>query len=87
MSILGGMGNTENKQQIYLGFKTMGQKFYANGETEVDVKYLQLDPETFKSGWGRYTTRLHEARNSVKCMQPVDHSSSNHVKNVPTGAQ
>ena len=55
MSILGGMGNTENKQQIYLGFKTMGQKFYANGETEVDVKYLQLDPETFKSGWGRYT--------------------------------
>ena len=55
MSIFGGMGNTENKQQIYLGFKTMGQKFYANGETEVDVKYLQLDPETFKSGWGRYT--------------------------------
>lgn len=55
MSILGGMSSTENKQQIYLGFKHMGQKFYANGETEVDVTLLKLHPDTFKSGWGRYT--------------------------------
>lgn len=53
--ILGGMSTTDNKQQIYLGFKTRDQKFYANGETEVDVTYLQLDIDTFKSGWGRYT--------------------------------
>jgi len=55
MSILGGMSSTDNKQQIYLGFKHMGQKFFANGETELDFKYLQIDPETAKSGWGRYT--------------------------------
>lgn len=53
--ILGGMSNTENKQQIYLGFKTRDQKFFANGETEVPIEYLQLDTDTFKSGWGRYT--------------------------------
>lgn len=55
MDVLGGMSNTENKQQIYLGFKTRDQKFFANGETEVPIKYLQLDTDTFKSGWGRYT--------------------------------
>jgi len=55
MDVLGGMSNTENKQQIYLGFKTRDQKFFANGETEVPIEYLQLDTDTFKSGWGRYT--------------------------------
>jgi hypothetical protein len=55
MDILGGMSNTEEKPQIYFGFKTIGQQFFVNGETPIDFKYLQLDIDTFKSGWGRYT--------------------------------
>lgn len=55
MDILGGMQNSEEKPQIYFGFKTLGQQFFANGETPVEFKYLQLDIDTFKSGWGRYT--------------------------------
>ena len=42
MDILGGMQNSEEKPQIYFGFKTLGQQFFANGETPVEFKYLQL---------------------------------------------
>lgn len=56
MDILGGMSSSSGEsQQVYLAFKTMQQKFFANGETPVEFQYLQLDPATFKSGWGRYT--------------------------------
>ena len=56
MDILGGMSNSNNEsQQVYLAFKTSHQQFFANGETPVDFQYMQLDPATFKSGWGRYT--------------------------------
>jgi len=53
MDILGGMTNT-NEQQVYLAFKTADQKFYVNGETPVEFQYMQLDPATFRSGWGAY---------------------------------
>ena len=53
MDILGGMSSSSGEsQQVYLAFKTMQQKFFANGETPLDFQYLQLDPATFKSGWG-----------------------------------
>jgi len=55
MDILGGMSSSNEGQQVYLAFKTMQQQFFANGETPVEFQYLQLDPATFKSGWGRYT--------------------------------
>jgi len=56
MDILGGMSNPNSEsQQVYLAFKTSHQQFFANGETPVEFQYLQLDPATFKSGWGRYT--------------------------------
>jgi hypothetical protein len=55
VDILGGMSNPNSEsQQVYLAFKTAQQKFFVNGETEIEFKYLQLDPATFKSGWGRY---------------------------------
>ena len=56
VDILGGMSNSNSEsQQVYLAFKTSHQQFFANGETPVEFQYLQLDPSTFKSGWGRYT--------------------------------
>jgi len=55
VDILGGMSSSNESQQVYLAFKTSHQQFFANGETPVDFQYLQLDPATFKSGWGRYT--------------------------------
>ena len=56
VDILGGMSNPNSEsQQVYLAFKASHQQFFANGETPVDFQYLQLDPATFKSGWGRYT--------------------------------
>ena len=56
MDILGGMSSSNGEsQQVYLAFKTSHQQFFANGETPVEFQYLQLDPATFKSGWGRYT--------------------------------
>jgi len=54
MDILGGMSNSTEGQQVYLAFKTADQQFFVNGKTPIDFKYLQLDPATFKSGWGRY---------------------------------
>ncbi len=55
MDILGGMSNPNSEsQQVYLAFKTAQQKFFLNGDTEIELKFLQLDPATFKSGWGRY---------------------------------
>tara|TARA_A100001201_G_scaffold97768_1_gene84337 strand:- start:1164 stop:1778 length:615 start_codon:yes stop_codon:yes gene_type:complete len=54
MDILGGMSNTNDSQQVYLSFKTSDQKFFLNGETPIEFTYMQLDPATFKSGWGRY---------------------------------
>lgn len=55
MDILGGMSNSNESQQVYLAFKTSHQQFFVNGEAPIKFQYLQLDPETFKSGWGRYT--------------------------------
>ena len=54
MDILGGMSNTNEGQQVYLAFKTAEQKFFVNGETPIEFQYLQLDPATFRSGWGAY---------------------------------
>ena len=54
MDILGGMSNSSDSQQVYLAFKTADQQFFVNGKTPIEFKYLQLDPATFKSGWGRY---------------------------------
>jgi hypothetical protein len=54
MDILGGMSNSTEGQQVYLAFKTADQQFFVNGKTPIDFKYLQLDPATFRSGWGRY---------------------------------
>ena len=54
MDILGGMSNSSESKQVYLAFKTADQQFFVNGQTPIDFKYLQLDPATFKSGWGRY---------------------------------
>ncbi len=54
VDILGGMSSSNESQQVYLAFKTSHQQFFANGETPVEFQYLQLDPSTFKSGWGRY---------------------------------
>jgi hypothetical protein len=55
MDILGGMTNSEEKPQIYFGFKTIGQQFFANGETPIVFEELKLDINSFKSGWGTYT--------------------------------
>lgn len=52
--ILGGMSNAEEKPEIYLNFKHKAQGFLANGKTPLNFQFLQLDPDTFKSGWGRY---------------------------------
>ena len=55
MDILGGMSNSNgDSKDYYLAFKTADQKFFVNSKTPIDFKYLQLDPATFKSGWGRY---------------------------------
>ena len=55
MDILGGMSSSNgDSKDYYLAFKTADQQFFVNGKTPIDVKYLQLDPATFKSGWGRY---------------------------------
>ena len=48
MDILGGMTNSNSEsQQVYLAFKTAQQKFFLNGETEVDFKYLAIRPCNF----------------------------------------
>jgi len=55
MDILGGMSNSNgDSKDYYLAFKTADQQFFVNGKTPIEFKYLQLDPATFKSGWGRY---------------------------------
>ena len=57
MDVLGGMSNTEDKPEIYLNFKHKEQGFLANGKTPLNFEFLQLDPDTFKSGWGRYANK------------------------------
>ncbi len=55
MDILGGMSNPSgDSKDYYLAFITKEQTFKLNGKTPIEFKYLQLDPATFKSGWGRY---------------------------------
>ena len=53
VDILGGMASG-SPTSSFLAFKTADLQFYV-GEEAVDIKYLQLDPATFQSGWGRYT--------------------------------
>ena len=55
MDILGGMSNANEGSQMYLAFKTQQQQWYVNGETPIEFTYMQVDPASFKSGWGKYT--------------------------------
>jgi len=53
VDILGGM-NVGSPTSSFLAFKSADLQFYV-GEEAVNFKYLQLDPATFQSGWGRFT--------------------------------
>jgi len=52
VDILGGM-SSGSPTSSFLAFKAADKRFYV-GEEALDVKYIQLDPATFQSGWGRY---------------------------------
>lgn len=54
VDILGGM-SSGTPTSSFLAFKAADKRFYV-GEEALDVKYIQLDPATFQSGWGRYNT-------------------------------
>tara|TARA_R110000782_G_scaffold23299_3_gene61079 strand:+ start:172 stop:735 length:564 start_codon:yes stop_codon:yes gene_type:complete len=53
MDVLGGLSS--NSDSSFLTFKTADQAWYIGSEV-LDFTYMQLDPETFQSGWGMYNS-------------------------------
>ena len=58
VDILGGMASG-TPTSSFLAFKSNDLGFYV-GEEKIDVDYLQLDPETFQSGWGKFDAARRE---------------------------
>ena len=52
VDILGGLAS-ETPTSSFLAFKAHDLKRYV-GEEQIDFNYLQVDPATFLSGWGKY---------------------------------
>ena len=58
VDILGGMASG-TPTSSFLAFKSNDLGFYV-GEEKIDVDYLQLDPATFQSGWGKFDAARRE---------------------------
>ena len=52
VDILGGM-SSGSPTSSFLAYKSADLKFYVGAEA-LDLKFMQLDPTTFQSGWGKF---------------------------------